>query len=125
MIKFKIDRLEVEFARIDRRLQHILYWLDGWIQHNTSCRMIKVTDLFRTQEEQEAIYGEETKIKSVHQFRRGADISVLNFLALGLNPQEISGVINNEFPYGDGRHSTSIYHEVNGRGKHIHIQVRA
>jgi len=130
MIEFKTKRQAEEFRYLHPGLQKILYWLSGWTEMNTAAKQITITGLIRTQEEQNAIYADnvlfrESPWPSVHQFGRGADISVLGFLSSGDDPASICVEVNREFLYGDGRHSTAIYHEVNRHGKHIHIQVRA
>lgn len=129
MIKFKTPALRSQFNLLHPGLKHILYWLSGWVEINTSAKRIIVTDLIRSQEEQDEIYGNDPRYgekpwKSVHQFGRGADISVHRFITDGDDADEICREIEQEFPYGDGRHQSAIHHQVGNRGKHIHIQVR-
>ena len=84
---------------------------------------IKVTDTYRTQEEQDKIYAsnERYKVKkwqSVHQGGRGADISVK-----GMTNEMINDIVDtmNRIKYSD-KHKTALSHNV-GWGNHIHLQV--
>ena len=129
MLIFRESKLRKEFDQLHPALQKILYWLSGWAERNTSAKNIEITHLFRTQAEQDDIYGDNDDYrlhpwKSVHQYSRGADISVRSFRAQGDDPELICSLINTEFPYGDGKHRTALYHQVGNRGKHIHLQVR-
>lgn len=88
---------------------------------------IVITGIYRTQEEQEKIYGAGYKIKSVHQYWRGVDIRIpakydsdrINYLI---------DMINEFFPYGKKGYETVIRHEVERDGvkfgDHLHIQTR-
>ena len=129
MIEFRTAALRPQFNLLHPGLKKILYWLSGWVEINTSAKRIIITELLRTQEEQDEIYSAnsdypEKPWKSVHQFGRGADISVHGFLSNGDDIEDICREIEREFPYGDGRHRSAIHHQAGKRGKHIHIQVR-
>lgn len=113
-IKFKNKELGVEFDRLDKRLQHVIYWLAGWISLNTKTGYIVITSLFRDDNKD-----------SVHYYGRGADIRTWSFVNNEDDPAEIEKIINQEFDYGDGVHQTALYHDNRGeRGMHIHIQVK-
>lgn len=128
MLIFRASRLRREFGDLHPALLKILYWLSGWAEMNTSAKNIEITHLLRTQAEQDGIYEDNDDYrlnpwKSVHQFNRGADISVRSFIDQGDDPELICRLINAEFPYGDGIHLTALFHQMGDRGKHIHLQV--
>jgi len=82
----------------------------------------EITEIFRTDAEQRAIYPDKPDPKSVHQYWRGIDIVVR-----GLGAQEhrqIRDWINHRFPYGKGNYKTCKYHDA-GTGYHLHLQVKA
>jgi hypothetical protein len=124
MIEFKYPRLADEFHRLHPNLKKILYWFSGWLEMNSQAKVLRITHLWRSQAEQEALYGSGIAKKSVHQFGRGADISVEGFLKAGDEVESIVERVNAEFPYGDHQHRTAIYHQVGDRGWHIHLQVK-
>lgn len=85
---------------------------------------ITVTEIFRTQEEQDSYYKDhesykEKPWKSVHQYWRGADVRSKNF-----EHEEIQKITNwlNMVHYST-KHNTCVYHDI-GLGEHWHIQVR-
>jgi len=123
MIKFKNPALKNEFENLHPHLRKILFWLAGYAEYHWDMPVV-ITELFRTQAEQEAIYGAGTEKKSVHQYGRGADISVVPMNGV-VPPEEIAEKINANFPYSKLGLNTALYHEVGNRGKHIHIQVGA
>lgn len=123
-MKFKYVKLENElYLKICTRLATILYYLDLYTRMKFNKEII-ITDLMRTQKEQDKIYKnnkqyEKKPWKSVHQFGRGADVRVSNFSKGEI--EDILGMLN-QLPYGDGKHKTALLHDI-GNGKHIHIQV--
>ncbi len=122
MIKFTKDNLKDEFDRLHPHLLKIIFWLAGFSIYRWNIP-ITVTHLFRSQAEQEAIYGKGTDKKSVHQFGRGADISVKDFLANGIEPEVIADAVNRNFPYAKPGFKTALYHSFGNHGRHLHIQV--
>ena len=122
-MEFKHLRLIAEFDRVKKRLQIIVYALDAYVKHRYK-KEIMVTSIFRTQEEQDEIYGhlagyKESPWKSVHQYWRGVDVRLSNF-----SKEEIKDILmflNKSFEY-TGRYETAIKHDI-GYGSHIHIQV--
>lgn len=124
IIEFKHPQLEEQFPYLDKRLQVIIYTMAGfsWTQFGKSVTM---TELFRTQTMQDEYYKSNVSYqikpwKSVHQFNRGADCSVLFY-----TDNEIETVVeflNHRFIYGSDDHKTAVYHDI-GLGKHIHLQV--
>jgi len=122
MIKFTKDNLKQEFEILNPRLQNILFWLDGFLSYRWNLPLT-LTHLLRTQAQQEAIYGKGTLNKSVHQFGRGADISVKEFIAQEIDPAVIAEEVNRNFPYAKPGFKTALYHSVGDHGRHLHIQV--
>ena len=122
-IEFKTHNLELEFLNIDSRLQVIIYALSGFVSFNFG-KNITLTELMRTQEMQDSYYSSNPKykikpFKSVHQFGRGADISVKYFTDEEL--KDIYLFLNKSFAYSNA-FKTAVIHDV-GLGKHLHIQV--
>ena len=123
IIEFKHARLKDEFESIDGRLRFILYACAGYLFNKYGKRLV-LTELLRTQEMQDEYYGssEVYKVnpwKSVHQYARGADISVLY-----LTESEYTDLLNfvNKQVVYDGYKASAVVHDV-GQGKHFHIQV--
>lgn len=127
LINFKSSRQSEEFKsnKLDRRLRIIIYALAGYtaeVYH----KPIIITEIFRTQNEQDTIYGNDPKYKSnpwfsVHQEWRGFD-----FRTIGFTKDQIIDLLdflNDNFEYNGGTHPTSLYHEVENHGLHIHVQV--
>lgn len=81
----------------------------------------EVTEVFRTEDEQRAIYPDDPLRKSVHQFWRGCDM-VMRGLG-GAEHAHLRDVVNYFFPYGKAGHRTCVYHDA-GTGPHLHLQVR-
>ena len=123
IIEWKVPILQTEFGKLDNRLQIILYTLAGYTYYNFGKGII-LTELLRTQEEQDKIYSESEEYKqrpwkSVHQFGRGADVSIKYFTA-----EEIENIVrflNDNFLYVGAVH-TALVHNV-GYGMHLHIQT--
>ncbi len=124
-MKFKNIWIEKQLPKIDERLKAMLFFLDYYVTQRYN-KEIMITELIRTQAEQDIIYKDDPKYKkgpkwaSVHQYGRGADLRVSEFTL-----DEIKDILDllNKIPYGDGRHKTALIHNV-GFGDHIHIQVR-
>jgi hypothetical protein len=123
-MKFKNVLVESQFSLIDKRLKIILLFLDYYVFERYQ-KELTITDLMRSQEEQDAIYAmdENYKIKpwkSVHQVGRGADVRTFD---LPKNIIDDILTLLNTLPYDDKR-KTAIHHDI-GTGAHIHIQVKA
>ena len=131
MITFKDDRQKAEWADISGKLKQLIEMLAlyMWLKYG---RQIMITELKRTQDEQDDIYGKkadkETKAKykkkpwkSVHQFDRGADIRTYDWER---NEVKDALFILNTIVYDKARSrkKTAIHHDL-GTGEHIHIQV--
>jgi hypothetical protein len=126
IIEFKYPELISEFImQIDSRLRFILFSAAGFAYYNFGKR-ITLTELMRTQIEQDEIYAnnldyQKTKWQSVHQFGRGADLSIQYYTADELN--QIVNYLNSQLQYNDeNRFKIALVHDV-GYGNHLHIQV--
>jgi len=124
-MQYKSSQSENEIDLIDKRLFILIKFLDIFTLQKFG-KQITITELFRTQSEQDNIYADnqEYKIhpwKSVHQFGRGADIRAVNFTK---EEQDEIIFMMNKYPYGDGKHNTILLHDV-GDGLHFHLQVIA
>lgn len=90
-------------------------------------KIITITEVFRTQEENDKIYGwtesnNSTRPISVHTYWRGVDIRTFNF-----KKSEIEIIVNilNSIPYKKiGNIKTAVYGDKRHLD-HIHIQVSA
>lgn len=122
-MKFKNVWLEQQFKQVDRRIRVLLSFVDLFTVQKYGKEII-VTDLIRTQSQQDTIYKDNHDYQkkpwsSVHQYGRGADIRTSNLEY----PQKMELVeLLNKLPYGDGKHKTALFHDI-GTGEHIHIQV--
>jgi len=116
-------KLELEGARLNERLQALLFSLAGFADYHFGKDVI-ITHILGSQAEQDKIYGSDLQYqkkpwKSVHQFGRGIDVRVWGF-----SDKEVAGMldfVNRNFPYGGGK-PAALVHNV-GRGNHIHVQV--
>ena len=124
-MRYKKERIKKEWEsdKLDKRLKIIVIFLD-WYCKKYMGRDIQLTCIFRTQKEQDAIYGDDPKYQkkpwySVHQFHRGIDIGVNAFTTS--KKRILRNVLNKRFYYGK-RHKTCVWHDV-GLGDHFHVQV--
>ena len=127
-MKFKERFLELEFngQRINRKLRFMVNAIDNFCQYHFD-NEITITHIIRNQEQQDSFYANDPVYqrkswKSVHQYGRGVDLRSYDF-----TDDEIAKLcefVNQVFPYGDGIHKACICHNV-GRGKHIHVQIKA
>ena len=123
-MKFKNVVIESQINKINENLKTILFFLDFAVKQKFDYE-ITITDLIRTQPEQDFIYKDIAEYNkkpwhSVHQYGRGADIRINDM------PQECLRFIISllkSIPYGDGIHKTILVHDI-GNGNHIHIQVK-
>ncbi|MCP4988371.1 MAG: hypothetical protein GY928_20665 [Colwellia sp.] len=118
-MQFKNVGLKQQFKQIDSRLRVMLSFLDLFTTKKYNDEIV-ITELIRTQQQQELIYGVGTKKKSVHLYGRGADVRVSNF-----KDSQITEILDllNKIPYGKGSYKTAIRHDVDF-GDHIHVQVK-
>lgn len=113
--------MEKEFDELDSRLRIILFALEGYLKHKYNTSLI-ITHLWRSQKEQDEIYKNDPEyqkrpFKSVHQYYRGADISIST-----VSGKKIANWLNVNFFYAPGK-PTALVHTVASWGIHLHIQV--
>lgn len=129
-MRFKNDktngriRKEWESGKLDKRVEIMAIYLD-WYCRNFVRRIdgqkgdIQLTCIFRTQKEQEAIYGKGTKKKSTHQYWRAVDIGVNAFSFT--TREMLANMMNKRFK-NIGKAKCCVWHNV-GLGDHFHLQV--
>lgn len=127
MISFKTDKIKKEFTsdKVHPRLKKIMTMLSIFCEVEFA-KDIVVTELLRTQAEQDRYYGKNPAYikkpwNSVHQFGRGCDIRTINHFT----PTEIKKIVAflNIITYRKkSKVKTATYHNI-GLGNHIHIQV--
>jgi len=138
LLRFKTERIKNEWTadELDKRFTAIImlilaYNLKEANKLDKPCIFVKITDICRTQNEQDAIYAKnekykQTKWKSVHQYWRGIDI--ICELQDGTNMSEewhkdLMNWLNSTVKYCKScSHNTALYHDV-GHGGHLHLQV--
>ena len=136
MIRFKTDKLFAQFysEKLDKRLRTILYSVLGELNESSVLFYCNITDVFRTQEEQDRIYKDDPeyqkqKWESVHQYWRGIDFIIEDSEGINYDKnfhENLVNKINNSIQYNDKQnHNTALYHEVGFNGVHIHLQVFA
>ena len=129
--KLKEQHQAEQFVLIRPRLRGILFDLAFFVSRKYD-HILTVTDLLRTQAEQDDIYlnHSDPKVRqkyqdgpwpSVHQFGRGADVRT-DFSERCL--KEVLEYLNKSYTYDPARpdKKTALVHDV-GKGRHIHIQV--
>lgn len=125
-MKYKYYWLKEQLNKVDNRIKIILLFLEFFVKSRYG-RDLLITDLIRTQIQQDYIYRDNLRYKrrpwfSVHQYGRGADIRCFDW-----EPAEVDEVLDllNSIPYGKGKYQTAVHHRIEGGGIHIHIQVKA
>jgi len=122
-LRFKTTAIAKQFVdpKLSDRLLSLIYIIQAycWLQWKKN---ITITELFRTQAEQDYIYRKVKGYnkKSVHQFWRGCDIRTIGVFS-NKQAKEIETFLN--MIYYDSKHNTAKFHDV-GMGKHIHAQVK-
>lgn len=126
-MKFKTPEMETQYAsnQVRPKTKLLMQMIDLFMRLAFGVDML-VTDLYRTQEGQDAIYGEDENYKrkkwfSPHQFGLAFDIST-KFLKKEqiIILQRVADFI----PYAPGsKFKTWVYHDV-GMGMHLHFQVK-
>jgi hypothetical protein len=127
MILFKTDRIKQEFLKL-QTLNPNLYKLIGIIGFFCEEELhkdITLTEVFRTQEEQKALYAqtppERRPAFSPHMYWRAVDIRSFNF-----TQAEIARILAlaNCFRYVQGK-PVALCHSVTGNAMHLHFQYAA
>ena len=121
MIDFKTDRVESEWRdpRLRADLKAMVYALSGFVSEWG--KDLVVTGLFRTEEEQRALYPQEPTRVSVHQLWRGADLR--DSLYSDAERRAMLHFLLRHFDY-DGVHAPVLRHD-SGHGSHFHLQAPA
>ena len=127
MIQYKTDRQKREWESNDLSWR-LRYLVEAVARYSfvEFKKEIVITDLIRTQEEQDEIYKnnvryQESPWKSVHQFGRGCDLRTSIYTVSEI---EILKDFANFFTYDKDRpkKQTCLVHDV-GVGLHFHLQV--
>ena len=125
-MKFKTGEIEAQWNsdKVNSRLKNIILLGVEYAQIELK-KELTITDLIRTQAEQDEIYkdNERYKIKpwpSVHQYGRGVDLRTRDFTQNEIDKLE---AFFNTFTYDANRPNkkTCLVHDV-GKGKHFHVQ---
>jgi hypothetical protein len=125
IFNFKTEHIAGQFLVIDDRLNKLLLDLANfvWIKYK---HILTITDLNRTQAEQDAIYADNENYQdnpwmSVHQVGCGADIRTKTIPVLWL--KEIAEYVNNKYVYDPDRPKLQTLRIHSVRGNHMHLQV--
>ena len=126
-MKFKTLDIENQYydPQLSAKLRDMVELGERFTKHQFN-KELTITEIFRTQESQDEIYGNNPKYqekpwKSVHQYWRGIDLRVWDF-----TEHEIEKLTTffNCFEYDPNRpeKKTCLVHNV-GAGLHYHLQV--
>lgn len=125
-MKFKDVRQQVEWetGKLPRKITNIIKFIDHYCQAKYNYE-ITLTEVLRTQEEQDSIYKDDPNYKvkpwvSNHQYWRAVDLRT-NDMKAGM-VEDIAEVVN-RITYDPKRpdKKTCVYHDV-GKGIHFHLQ---
>lgn len=125
---FKNDNIKKQWEsqKLSKRLETIIFALSGYIWHQFKKPLI-LTEIYRTQEEQDQIYANDPKYKeqkfvSPHQVWRAVDCRISDFKDDEL--KKIQEFLFSRFIYNtkDPRYKIVLVHNI-GFGNHLHIQV--
>ena len=123
MIKFKTEREKLEYPLLQKNNIKLFFILNDVATYvaNKFKKDIVVTEIFRTEEENLAIYGYQKS--NVHMYWRGVDLRSSTF-----TPEEIEDVVayvNKKYPYDKKEtHKTALYHMVDNNSYHFHLQTK-
>lgn len=120
-------RLLSELDDLDKKNPELYDLILDLCEHVKSvyCKEVVITQIFRTQEEQDELYKDSEKYKakkfySPHQFFHSIDLRSSTF-----EKSEIDGIVkylNDKYNDKNYYKPTSMYHEVSNHGLHFHIQ---
>lgn len=122
-ILYKTDRLQDEFFELDEHndpLEELVWDVAEYCAREFD-KTITITMIYRTQEEQEDIYGEKYTKKSPHQFWQAVDLRSRDFTDDEI--KQLVDYLNNKYDKKNYYDWTAKSHEVNNRGEHFHIQL--
>ena len=119
LIRFKTDRQQGEWSRLDMRLRMILCIVAAYVSEKYGLYVV-ITDCIRTPEEDEVLNA-----SGIHVLARALDFNLCKEDGSRVYDSEIvDGIlelINKHVPYGKGKIRTLIFHNV--VGDHFHLQV--
>lgn len=121
-VKFKTKELQNQFNELEKKnkpLHMIISAIDKTRKEHFN-KEITLTEIYRTQEEQEKIYGKSASI-SPHQLWDAVDIRTRD-----MSDDEIRNIMKSVKLVFNGMnvyHTTVIFHDI-GLGPHLHIQFR-
>ena len=121
LIRFKTDRQQHEWSRLDIRLRMIACMIAGYVIEKYGLFMI-VTDCLRLKEEDDVLGG-----VGIHPLGRALDFNLCQEDGTRVYDPEITEgileIINRHIPYGKKPYNTIKFHDV--AGEHFHLQVNA
>lgn len=115
----RLKRELTELQNKNRPLYDLIIDLYKWVENQFDKDVI-MTMIYRTQQEQELIYGEGTEKKSPHQFWQGLDLRSWIY-----TEKEIDAIVNYlNSKYNDSNYygTTAMCHKVKEGAYHFHIQ---
>jgi hypothetical protein len=133
-MKHKNNRIKQEYKNLnlDSRVKALIETANAILIWKYPGYHMTITDIYRTQDEQDEIYSEhktyqDNPWQSVHQDWRGIDAVVIkDSTGRPSNKimKEICDIMVSLFDYNDdGTHNVCIFHNIKGRDKHLHFQV--
>lgn len=122
-LKYKTPRIEKEFSQLFEKnpelyqiVKEIEFVGKLWFR-----KTIVITEVYRTQKEQDRYYRNKKKFISPHQRWLAVDLRTRN-----LESEQITSLVNHinkNVNYKNTYIPTAFYHDI-GLGKHIHIQFK-
>lgn len=122
-IKYKTDRIKGEYEQLFEKnlelyqiVKNLEFTAKVWFQKD-----IIITEVYRTQKEQNKYYRGKKQFISPHQRWLAIDIRSRNFTKTEV--RALVDIINKNSDYRNTYIPTAFYHDV-GLGPHIHIQFK-
>lgn len=122
-MKFKTTRIEKEFSQLYNK-NIDLYQIVIFAMYASQSRYKKdliITEVYRTQKEQDRYYKNKKKFRSPHQDWKAVDIRTFHLETSEI--KDLVKTINKRYNSTSRYIPTSFYHGI-GLGKHIHIQFK-
>lgn len=122
-VQFKTDRIEQEFEQLyskNLELYQIVIFANYKLAEISKKNLV-ITEIYRTQAEQDKYYKGKKKFKSPHQRWLAVDIRTRH-----LSKKEVKllvEAINKRYNSINRYNPSAFYHSI-GRGHHIHIQFK-
>lgn len=111
-LEFKTEDEKIEFIELEKKNNKLHKAIVN--ASCGDCRLV-VTEVFRTQKQQEAIYGKSTRRKSKHQFWKAVDLRSWN-LSKVCKGRVLRKLRQAGF--------TAYIHKVKGGVNHIHVEEK-